>query len=455
MEDVIIMTRKEMTRYDVIRKAIGGVVTVKEAAEALGMSERQVKRLKKKVGEGGAGALIHGNKGRTPKHSVSEETKEEIVELKKSEAYKGSNFSHYQELLAERHGIEVSVETVRRILTGKGIQSPKTRRRYKAHRSRKRRAQAGMLVQTDATPYEWFLGDGTKYALHGGIDDATSQITGLYMTLNECMQGYCGMLRRTIGNYGVPQAIYADRHTIFQSPNKGKAEIDASVPVNDTQFGRCLKELGIQLIAARSPQAKGRIERLWGTLQSRLPVEFAANGITTVDAANEFLQRYVYAYNSRFAVEPEDTDKAFSKLPEGTDLDYILCVKEKRKADAGGVFSYNGKRFKVVEDIHTGSLPPGATVTVMASPAFGVKAEHRGIVYGTEVYRQPKPNAARAAKPKAPAKEKLPVLDSHPYKHGKYTGEYDVKYVETDAEVMDMLYDIFFRKCTWGGQEHV
>jgi transposase len=450
MEEKILLTKKEISRYDVIRKAIDGDVTVKEAAEAMGMSERQIKRLKKKVAEGGVEALIHGNRGRTPKHAVSKETREEIVRLKKSEVYAGCNFSHFQEQLSERHGIEVSVETVRRILKGAGIQPPRTRRRKKVHRRRKRRAQAGMLLQTDATPYAWFPGDKTRYALHGGIDDATGQITGLYITPNECMQGYFEMLRRTITNYGVPRAVYADRHTIFQAPNKGKAEIDPSIPINDTQFGRCLKELGIQLIAARSPQAKGRVERLWETLQSRLPVEFAVNGITDIDAANEFLRQYIYAYNSRFAVEPEKTDKVFSKLPAGKNPDYILCVKEKRKVDGGGVFSYNGKQFKVIESIRTGMLPPRVTVDVLVSPSFGVKAAYRGIVFDVEAFRQPKParlysDRQTAVNSKAP-KAKQPVPDAHPYKYGKYTGEYAMNYVETDADIIDMLYDIFFRK---------
>jgi transposase len=157
MKDVIVLTREQVTRYDVLRKAMGGVVVVKESAEALGLSDRQIKRLKKEVEENGVEALIHGNKGRTSKHKVSEKTKEDIVKLKRSEVYAGSNFKHFQEKLAEKHEIEIGCRTLYKLLTGAGIQAPKTRRRRKEHRRRKRRAHTGMLLQTDATPYSQIM----------------------------------------------------------------------------------------------------------------------------------------------------------------------------------------------------------------------------------------------------------------------------------------------------------
>lgn len=197
-QDVIILTRKQLTDFSMIEKANNGIVTVKEAAEALGLSTRQIKRLKKKVKEGGAAALVHRNSGRPPSNRIDEKTRKEVVRLKKEDIYKGSNFKHYGELLSEHYGIEIGYSTLYGILKESGISSPKTRRRYKPHRRRKRRPQAGMLLQVDATPYAWFKGDKKKYALHGAIDDATSQVTGLYMCKNECMHGYFEMLRRTI-----------------------------------------------------------------------------------------------------------------------------------------------------------------------------------------------------------------------------------------------------------------
>jgi transposase InsO family protein len=211
----------------------------------------------------------------------------------------------------------------------------------------------------DATPYAWFSGDRGMCALHGAIDDATGQVTGLYMTKNECLHGYFETLRRTIENFGIPVSAYADRHTIFQSPNAKRHEIDASIPMNDTQFGRALKELGTTLIAARSPQAKGRVERLWGTLQDRLRVEFGIHGVKTVDEANAFLETYIYDFNARFAVEPENAQNAFRKPCENENIDHILCVKEKRAIDAGGVFSYGNKSF-------SGKAPRGIAAALLA-----------------------------------------------------------------------------------------
>ena len=213
--------------------------------------------------------------------------------------------------------------------------------------------------------------------MHGTIDDATGQITGLYMCKNECMLGYFEVMHRMVEVFGIPDSIYADRHTIFRSPNADKAKAADAPPgikANETQFGRALSELGVQIIAARSPQAKGRIERLWGTLQSRLPVEFEIRGIKDIDTANEFLKNYIFAYNSEFAVEAEENDSAFLPLKEGLILDHILCVKEQRKLHSGHEFSYAGKQFQLEDSPYISWLPPKPTITIMISPYFGIKA---------------------------------------------------------------------------------
>jgi hypothetical protein len=263
------------------------------------------------------------------------------------------------------------------------------------------------------------------------------------MTKNECLQGYFEMLRRTVANYGVPAAIYADRHTIFQSPNKAKAGTDPKIPAGDTQFGRCLKELGVTLIAARSPQAKGRVERLWATLQGRLPVELAVRGITTLDAANEFLERYIYAYNSEFAVEPSDADSAFLPAPEGLSLDYALCVKEERRVDSGGVFSFGGRSFKAVETAGTGVIPRGAKIRVLASPIFGIKAEFRNVVFDALPFVPPK----KAKKPPAPktSAPPRPAPDSSYWKYGQSLFP-RLTFEDSDADVTAMLEGMFLGK---------
>jgi len=440
-QDVISLTRKQLNKLDIINKANAGFLTVAEAASALGLSERQVQRLKKEVRELGPSAVVHKNSLQTAHNALSSETLDKIVSLKKSDRYEAANFCHFREILSEYHGIELSYSTLHGILSNANINSPMKRRRFKPHRRRKRRPQAGLLLQVDATPFAWFKGDGKKYSIHGAIDDATGQITALYMCKNECLHGYFEMLRRTIHNFGIPMSLYADRHTIFQSPNREKAIIDPSIKVNDTQLGRCLRELSVELIPARSPQAKGRIERLWGTLQSRLPVEFSIRGISSIDSANEFLQTYIYAYNSQFAVEPSLADSMFHKPSEGMNVDYILCVKEERTVDAGGIFSFSRKSFKVEEGAYSGMIPPNARCKVLTSPKFGVKLQYRGIIFNVLNYVPPK---------RKPAPEKGPfihpgVVEHHPYKHAEFLYSSRME-GETYIEILSMLEDIFLKK---------
>lgn len=287
------MSQEQLKRYTVIQKSLEGIITVKEAAEVLNLSERQVIRLRKGVMENGPAALIHKNKGRKPIHAVSVDLKDKIVSLKLSENYKEANFNHFKELLERNEGIRLSYSSIYNILTSNGIKSPKKRRRFKVHKRRKRKTQMGLLVQMDATPFEWF-GDGIKFSIHGIIDDATGKVLGLYMTKNECLQGYFEVTRLMLENFGIPVSIYSDRHAIFLSTKAGKLSIEEQLEgkvCNDTQFGRAMKELGITIITARSPQAKGRIERLWNTLQSRLPVEFKLANIKTMEEANAFFTR--------------------------------------------------------------------------------------------------------------------------------------------------------------------
>jgi transposase len=441
-QDVIKMSTKQLNRYEVITKAIDGILTVKEAAGALGLSERQIKRLKSKVTKGGAAALIHKNTLKTPNHALPAETKKKIIKIRRDPIYEGCNIRHFRELLAEHHEIELSYTALRNLLVEAGIPSPKTRRRFKPHRRRRRKPQAGLLLQMDASSHTWFKGVRKKYAIHGAIDDATSQVTGLYMTKNECLHGYFETMRCTCQNYGIPLSVYADRHTIFQSPNAEKAKIDSTIHVNDTQFGRCLKELGIQLIPARSPQAKGRIERLWETLQSRLPTEFAIRDIRTIDEANAFLATYIYAFNSEFAVEPEDAASLFTPIPEGLNLDYILCVKEQRMVDSGGVFSFYGRCFKVIETIATGIIPKKTKILVLADPSFGIKVQWRNIVFDALPFIPPK--KVGTTTPKKPRIYK-PVPDNHYLKYGQaFTPK--LSYTESDTEIISMLQEIFLSK---------
>ena len=312
------MSQKQLSRYVTISKLIEKTLTVKEAAISLGLSTRQILRLKKGVKTAGANALIHKNSGRKPSHAIDKSLREKIIALKKSPTYANANFCHFQEVLAEYEKIKISYGALYTLLKKAGITSPKKRRRFRSHRRRKRKEQEGLLIQLDASPFGW-LADGRTYHLHGGIDDATGQLTGLYLAEGECLQGYFQIMYLMLELFGIPVSTYSDRHTIFFSPKKDKLSLEeqlAGKRVNLTQFGRAMNQLGIHMIGARSPQAKGRIERLWQTLQSRLPVEMKYRGIKTVQEANIFLREYLPKFNAHFKVEAKE-ESAFRPVPEG------------------------------------------------------------------------------------------------------------------------------------------
>lgn len=439
-----LMTQKQLNRFSVISSLIYGHITIREAALSLDLSERQVKRLKKGVMEKGPEFLIHKNTGRSPKHAIPKETKEKIIALKLSEPYKDANFKHFQELLAEHEGIILSYSCLHSILTEAGIESPKKRRRFKPHSRRKRKPQEGLLIQMDASPFEWF-GTNEKFALHGAIDDATGKIVGLYLAKNECLQGYFEITWQILKKHGIPTSIYADRHSIFQSPNASKLTVEeqlAGKVVNNTQFGRAMNELGITLIPARSPQAKGRVERLWETLQSRLPVEFKIAGITSIEQANEFLTQYIDKFNALFAVEAQETVSAYRPIPENIDIAHVLCVKHKRSVDNGGVFSFYNRHFKVICD-GVCPIPPRAKVEVLVSPVFGVKVQYNDTVFKTLPFVKPKRVQKTVSAPKEKKTYRPP--DTHYYKYGHSLFP-KLTFEESDREILKMLEKIFLSR---------
>ena len=373
------MKQKEIKRATLIEACINGQCTVKQVANALGISERRVKQIKKEVKENGVKSIQHGNRGRQPKNTISNDTRRKILELRSSYEYEISNFKHFQELLKERENIDISYSALYNILHNAGIKSPKKHHKSKLHHRRKRKESEGMMLQADGTPFDWF-GKGEKYSLHGFIDDATGKITGLYMCKNECLLGYLEVLRQTLENFGIPISLYPDKYSVFFPPKKVNDHITIEEQLNGrekgiTQFGRIVEELGISMFPASSAQAKGRVERLWETLQSRLVTEFRINKINTIEQANAFLQNYINKYNSKFAVLPINSKSMFLKLPKKYNLDELLCVQFERTIDNAGVFSLNNSKFQVLEK----RLPPKTKVTIYLSQKLGmvVKANNK------------------------------------------------------------------------------
>lgn len=439
------MSQTQLNRYTVLSKVIDGHMTIAEAAISLGISQRQIIRLKQGVMAEGAAFLIHKNTGRKPNHTLDDKLVADIIALKQSETYKSANFMHFQELLERHENIKVSYSALHSLLTKSNIKSPKKRRRFKPHRRRKRKPQEGLLIQMDATPFEWFS-SSEKFSLHGAIDDATGKIVGLYMTKNECLHGYWEVMRQCLLVHGIPVSLYTDRHAIFLSTLASKLSIEDQLSgkvVNDTQFGRAMGELGITLIPARSPQAKGRVERLWETLQSRLPVEFKIADISTVDQANEFLSKYIANFNNTFAVEPEDAESAFRTLSPNLNIDTILCVKLTRSVDAGGVFSFYNKHFKVITSHGLPSLAAKARVTVLVSPRLGVAVQFKKVLFNVLPYIKQKKSVPQKS-PSIPSNIPHSPTDSHYYKYG-HTLVKKVTFEDNDKDILLMLENIFLK----------
>ena len=389
-EGKITLSQEQLKTFTVINRFIDKSISRQQAASLLGLSTRQITRLKKGVLTSGAESLIHKNTGRKPAHAVTDETKEAVLKIYSRPELSRANFLHFKDILLADFGIALSYSALSSILKNAGFESPKKKKiRHRTHR-RTRKPHPGQLIQIDATPYEWF-GGNTKYALHGAIDDATGNVVGLFLTQNECLYGYLETMRQCCVDFGVPQTIYSDNHTIFRSPKTGKLTMDeliAGKTVHLTQFGRSMHELGIDLIFAKTPQAKGRIERLWVTLQSRLPVEFAKRGITTVADANRFLEEeYKELFNQRFSVEPE-AESIFVPLAEGMDIDTILCVKHKRKTDAAGTFSFKNGCFQILDEGFP-IINARKEIEVLLNPRYGIRIAYGGRIYETIRYLKP------------------------------------------------------------------
>lgn len=408
------MNRKEARRVYIMEQVLEGNLTIKQAAEMLELSERQVKRLKKGMKEEGVAALAHKNRGRTPKHTISKDIRDMVCSLATS-IYKGASANHMAELLAENHSIKISAKSVIRILRSAGIiPEPKKQRRHR--KARDRAPQEGLLVQIDASPCNWLEDRCPGLSLHGAIDDATGKILGLYFRPEEDLRGYFEVLMQVVQRNGVPRCVYSDRHTIFVSPNKDKLTIEEELEgktVNLTQFGTALNELGISHIQARSPQAKGRIERLWGTLQSRLIIELRAAGISTLEEANAFLPKFIERFNQHFAVQPADPNPAYMLKPSDETLRNIIAFREVRSVSNDSLITFHGSKYRLVDaEGRIVGLMPRSKVTVLTRLDGTTGCIYQGQMYSLQEFK-PEPKVAEE-RPRTAQRGHKPSPD-HPW----------------------------------------
>jgi transposase len=324
------MANTNERRVAVVHAVAQGQLTAPAAATVLGLSERQVRRLVAAYRHAGADALRHGNTGRPPARTIPAPVRQRVMHLAQT-TYHGCNYQHLSELLAEREGLVLSRSSVRRILLDAGLTTPEPPA-VAARRRRPRYPQAGMLVQIDASPHDWLEGRGPALVLLAAIDDATNEVPAALFRPTEDAHGYFLLLERLVRTHGRPLALYHDRHGIFQVNPKHALRVDEQLAgrPEPTQFGRLLAELEITSIAAQSPQAKGRVERLFGTLQDRLVIELRLAGAATLAEAERVLAAYLPRFNARFRVPASEAGSAYRPLAATVRPETVFCFKYRR-----------------------------------------------------------------------------------------------------------------------------
>lgn len=379
MSDKLTMSQSERTRLTVMQGLKAHKLTQQEAAVRLGLGIRQVKRLWRVFRADGATGLISKQRGRVSPRRLDAEVRSQTVELIRSRYTDfGPTLAH--EKLTEVDHLKLSVESVRQLMIEQKLWQPRHAKRVTIHPLRERRASFGELVQIDGSPFDWFEDRSPKCSLLVFIDDATGRLVELFFAPQESTFAYGAAMSRYFRRYGKPVAFYSDKHSIFRVTAP-----EAVSGTGLTQLGRALQELDIEIICANSPQAKGRVERANQTLQDRLVKELRLLGISTIDAANEFLPEYAPHFNEHFAVVPRSPDDRHRPLQATEDLDRIFSHQETRTLSKNLTVQYN----KVVYQIQT-TRPSyalrHATVLVLEKPNGDVTLEYQGRVLTYTVY---------------------------------------------------------------------
>jgi len=404
-KDIIMATQEELKRLHVVQKVLEGSLKQIEAAEILWLSGRQVRRIVRRVKREGDRGIIHRSRGKPSNRRLPDETKEMVIGFYRQK-YKDFGPTLFSEKLLELDGLKISDETLRNWLIEDGAWVKG--RKNRIHRQwRERKGHFGEMLQMDGSHHDWLEGRGPKIVLMGCIDDATSNIFGRFYEYEgtipamDSFKGYTGL-------YGIPSSIYIDRHTTYKSNARPTIEDDLNGRCPLSQFERAMKELGARVIHALSPQAKGRIERLFKTLQDRLVKEMRLKGINTMDEANRFLKGYIKRHNKRFSIEAAEKEDLHRPLPKDFDLDGVLCVKTKRALRNDFTVAHDRKLYQVTHPVNT------KDVVVQERPDGRMLITHNGRVLGFKEI-QTKPQKEKPLKPFKIKKKYIPPKN-HPWR---------------------------------------
>lgn len=361
------MTQAERDRLVTLRKTKKGLITRAQAAEELGLSVRQVKRLVKRLRERGDNAAVHALRDRPSNHRIEVEIQDKAVGILRQDIYRGFGPTLASEYLGKKHGIEVSRETLRQWMKEAGLWRVRRQRIEKVHLFRPRRSRCGELVQWDTSDHDWLEGRGPRLYLIAMIDDATSRLYGRFVesdSTEENMRTVWGYVEK----YGRPLAFYTDKASLFRTTEKRRRDepgVDkdpAEMP--PTQIGRALRELNVTWIAAHSPQAKGRIERSFQTAQDRLVKGLRGAKANTLAAANRHLEReFLPWWNATLTVKPAGSEDAHRKLEKSHTLAAILSHVETRQVKNDYTFQFGAQRYQISRaSVRTGLRGAGIRV---------------------------------------------------------------------------------------------
>jgi transposase len=331
---------KEQLKLEVIQRVMDNQIDISNAAQILGLSDRSIYRLLSRVRTSGVKAVIHGNRGNNHAGKITEEYKQKVKDFAAGK-YKGFNDRHMQEKLLEKESIQINRESLRLILREAGISAKQKRRGRKYRRHRERKEAVGIMLQIDASRHDWLESRGPVMTIVGAIDDASGEVWARFEN-SESTWAYLRLIRQIAIDKGLPLSLYSDRHTIFHSPKEATIVDQLEGKQFRTQFGKSMDELGIKIIKAYSPQAKGRIERVWGTFQDRLIAEMRLEGINNREEANNFLPFFLKDFNKKFCCKPKKHIVAFRKSPPAKELDRILCLKEPRTVSKDHTIKFHG-----------------------------------------------------------------------------------------------------------------
>lgn len=368
------MSKKELQKGEIMEKILEGTLDKQKASNILNLSLRQIHRLYKRYLKEGIIGLAHKNRGKCSNRKISSSIRKHVLELIKSK-YLDFGPQLIKEQLEERHHLRLSREWIRKLMIAESIWKVHKRKNLPLYQRRERRSQEGELIQLDGSYEKWFEDRGPKCCLINMIDDATGKLQELRFVNHESLESYFIVMKHYLKNHKRPLALYSDRHMIFKSPKN-----------NDTQFSRAMKELDIELIHANTPQAKGRVERSFGTLQDRLIKIMRLENISSVEEGNLYLKKFKDDYNKRFARLPKSQKNAHRELPFGINLDRVLCEKETRKISKNLTVQYQHKTYQLIPKGNKRRLI-GKTI-LLCKMGKNILFEYMGDVYEHTVYEE-------------------------------------------------------------------